>query len=53
MWKEASRYYKEALDMNADHETARDRFHQIRIILSQQVCFSISVFSSTYLELWV
>eukprot|EP00795_Rhopilema_esculentum_P012010 gene12010-2594_t len=36
-WKEATRRYKEVLELDADHAEARDRIHQIRMIMSQQV----------------
>ena len=38
LWKDASRCYKEALEIEPEHEVARERIHQIRIMLSQQVC---------------
>ena len=38
MWKDASRFYKEALEIEPEQEAARERIHQIRIMLSQQVC---------------
>ena len=46
LWKEASRCYKEALEIKPDHEDARERIHQIRIMLSQQVCFASCVMYS-------
>eukprot|EP00794_Sanderia_malayensis_P005544 gene5544-6229_t len=37
LWKEASRRYKEVLQLNPEHDEAIDRFHQIQLIISQQV----------------
>ncbi len=37
LWKDASRRYKEVLQINPEHEEAVDRFHQIQLIISQQV----------------
>jgi len=39
MWKDASRFYKEALEIEPEQEAARERIHQIRILLSQQAIY--------------
>ena len=48
MWKDASRFYKEALEIEPEQEAARERIHQIRILLSQQVCLFILITQTYY-----
>ncbi len=43
LWKDASRRYKEVFQLNPEHAEAVDRFHQIQLIISQQVSSRLNI----------
>eukprot|EP00112_Aurelia_sp_Birch-Aquarium-sp1_P007788 Seg1850.8 transcript_id=Seg1850.8/GoldUCD/mRNA.D3Y31 product="Tetratricopeptide repeat protein 14" protein_id=Seg1850.8/GoldUCD/D3Y31 len=43
LWKDASRKYREVLEIDANHVEATERVHQIQMMLSQQIAVLISL----------